>query len=87
MKILKPGRKQKGWAIECKCTGAGNDGGGCGALLLVEQKDLFLTESHARDETDTFVTFKCAACKVLTDLNRKDWPPSSVYDKLRVRNP
>jgi hypothetical protein len=85
MKILKPGRKQNGWSIEYKCTGAGNGGGGCGAILLVEQKDLFITESTCRDETDTFVTFKCAACKVLTDLNQKDWPPSNVYDKLTSR--
>jgi hypothetical protein len=68
MKVLKPGRAQKGWAKEYECTGKGNGNGGCGALLLVEQGDLFHTTQCARDETDYFVTFKCAACGVKTDI-------------------
>lgn len=74
MKILKPGRKQKGWAKEYKCTG--NDGGGCGATLLVEQADLFQTSRSCLHETDYFVTFACAACGVLTDI---DDAPVSAY--------
>ena len=68
MRILRPGTGQKGWSTEATCTGAGNGGGGCGARLLVEQHDLFLTYRNARDETDTFVTFECGACGVLNDL-------------------
>lgn len=68
MKILKPGRPQTGYSIECACSGAGNGSGGCGATLLVEAADLYLTQSHCRDETDDYVTFKCAACGVLTDI-------------------
>lgn len=68
MKVIKPGRAQKGWSKKCTCTGAGNQGGGCGATLLVEQADLFQTTSNARDETTYYVTFKCAACGVLTDI-------------------
>lgn len=68
MKILKRGRKQKGWSTKATCTGLGNGNGGCGAELLVERDDLFRTESHARDETTTYTTFKCKACGVLTDL-------------------
>lgn len=68
MKVLKPGRPQFGWAKEFTCTGAGNRGGGCGALLLVERADLFQTMHCARDETDYFATFRCGACGVLTDL-------------------
>jgi len=82
VKILEPGRAQQGWSVETSCTGDGNGGGGCGARLLVEQPDLYLTQSHARDETDTFVTFECAACGVETDL--KD-VPRNVMDTLRVR--
>jgi hypothetical protein len=41
MKILKKGRPQKGWATEAKCTWEGNGGGGCGALLLIEEEDLY----------------------------------------------
>lgn len=77
MKILKAGRKQKGWAKEFECTGHDNGGGGCGAKLLVEQDDLYET-SHSDGEggTNYCVTFMCSACNVETDINQKytgDW--------------
>lgn len=50
MKVLTKGRKQKGWSIETKCSGEGYEGGGNGALLLVEQADLFQTSSNCRQE-------------------------------------
>lgn len=81
MKVLRPGREQKGWSIETKCTGQGNGGGGCGAKLLVEQADVYLTHQHSMGETDTFATFTCAACGVETDL--KDMPPFKPPDKPR----
>ena len=69
MKVLKKGRKQKGWAKKCTCTGAGNGGGGCGAILLIEQDDVFMTESHHYDGSDEYYnTFKCVECDVLTDI-------------------
>lgn len=69
MKVLKPGRKQRGWSKECVCTGSGNGGGGCGATLLVEQPDLFQTGKHCYDgSSEYFVTFKCSACGVKTDI-------------------
>lgn len=81
MKVLKPGREQKGWAIEAECTGSGNGDGGCGATLLVEEGDLFVTRSRHRDEVERFTTFKCAACGVLTDLP-EGRVPSAVLAKL-----
>ena len=68
MKVIKKGRKQKGWAKEFICTGEGNKDGGCGAEILVEEDDLFHTTSHCRDETDYFITFKCCECGVFTDI-------------------
>lgn len=68
MKVLKKGRPQKGWSAKAECTGNGNEGGGCGAQLLVEQDDLYRTESHARDEVTNYFTFTCADCGVETDL-------------------
>lgn len=69
MEILKPGRAQKGWAIEIKCTGHGNGNGGCGALLLVEESDLYGTlSSHYDGSTDYYTTFSCMACGVETDI-------------------
>lgn len=74
MKVLKAGRDQSSWAKEFHCTGHGNKDGGCGALLLVERADLFLTFSSARDETETYVTFQCSQCHVLTDIPSNQYP-------------
>jgi hypothetical protein len=84
VKILRPGREQKGWAIKTKCTGAGNGNGGCGAELLVEQGDLYRTQSQARDETTYYTTFKCAACGVQTDLADSK-VPSNIRHALSLR--
>lgn len=86
MKVLEKGRPQKGWSIEAKCTGAGNEGGGCGAKLLVEQADVYRTESHARDETTAYCTFQCPECRVLTDLDDKK-VPSHVRQSMSYRGP
>lgn len=64
---MKKGREQKGWAKEFTCTGKGNGGGGCGAVLLVERDDLYQTSRSSLGETDYFVTFRCPECKVETD--------------------
>lgn len=70
MRVLKPGREQKGWATEIACSGEGNGGGGCNALLLVEQGDVFVTARSLRDEMDTFNTFRCPCCNVWTDISK-----------------
>lgn len=74
MKVVKKGRPQKGWAKKLKCTGGGNGDGGCGAELLVEEDDLFHTVSTALWETDYYITFRCTACGVLTDISERDAP-------------
>jgi hypothetical protein len=87
MKVIKPGRAQKKWAKEFKCTGTGNGSGGCGATLLVEEDDLFQTHVNSMDETDYFTTFKCCACGVFTDiptpdhLNTLELPTQVVWDR------
>ena len=69
MKVLKPGREQKGWSTEATCTGKGNGGGGCGATLLVEEEDIYQTAHHSYDgSSDYFNTFRCVSCGVETDL-------------------
>ena len=77
MKILKKGREQRGWSVEAECTGEGNGLGGCGALLLVEEADLYKTSSSVRDEVTIFITFKCSACGVETDLTCVPWQVTS----------
>ncbi|MGI4871231.1 MAG: hypothetical protein ACRYFX_08645 [Janthinobacterium lividum] len=75
MKIIQPGRSQQGWAKEYTCTGKGNKGGGCGAVLLVEYADLRRTVmSFCGRDTDYFPTFRCPSCGVLTDIPAEDVP-------------
>lgn len=72
MKVLKKGRPQKGWAREMRCTGKGNNGGGCGALLLVEFGDIYKTySSHYDGSSETYLTFRCPECLVQTDVDKK----------------
>lgn len=80
MKVIKPGRPQAGWSKEAECSGDGTGGGGCGAVLLVEEGDLFETQGSARDETTYYMTFKCPSCGVETDLRDV---PSSVWARVR----
>ena len=82
MKVIKKGREQKGWAEEFTCTGKGNDDGGCGAVLLVEEDDIFITHSSARDESIYYATFECPDCGVKTDPP-KDKIPSEVFRKAK----
>ncbi len=90
MKVIKKGRPQKGWAKQYECTGAGNKGGGCGAVLLVEESDLFHTYRSimGRDE-EWYVTFKCCECSVLTDIknapfNARELPSYTEWKKERL---
>lgn len=69
METVKKGRKQGGWAKKFKCTGGGNEGGGCGAVLLVSQTDLYETSRTSQgDATEYFLTFCCPECGVETDV-------------------
>lgn len=78
MKVLKKGSGQKGYAKKCVCTGKGNGGGGCGAVLLVEEGDFYQTSrSYYDGSTDYFTTFRCPQCGVETDVEGVPW------DKVR----
>jgi len=74
MKVIEKGRTQTGWAKHYFCTGNGNRNGGCNAKLLVEFGDLFKTYKN----DDTYITFKCCECGVLTDIPSND-PPNFGY--------
>jgi len=76
MKVIEKGRPQKGWAKEFSCTGVGNGKGGCEAKLLVEQDDVFRTDSYHYDGShETYNTFKCPDCGVLTDIKYVPFSP------------
>lgn len=76
MQVIKKGRPQKGWAKEFECTGKGNGGGGCKAVLLVEQADVFRTNSHHYDgSSESYATFRCSECGVWTDIPEPPFTP------------
>lgn len=87
MKVLKKGREQRGWSREVSCTGRGNGGGGCGARLLVEQNDVFLTHHHDYGGGhDVFNTFQCPECGVLTDIGHVPFTPRDMNEDERKRS-
>lgn len=86
MKVLKEG---PGWSIEKNCTGKGNGGGGCGALLAVEREDIFLTsDGDYTGCAEYFFTFKCPCCDVMTNLTNDEVPSivqRALYNERLMR--
>jgi hypothetical protein len=79
MKILEPGKNGKTtWSVQHRCTGWGNGGNGCEALLELEYNDLRYFPSTGGEVTwghrEHAVCFKCPCCGRLTDLGLNDWP-------------
>jgi hypothetical protein len=86
VKVLEKGRPQKGWAGTLKCTGSGNGGGGCGAKLLVEGTDLYITKSYDyTGDYDEFITFTCSECGCETDPPYSKVPPKHLVTGKRPR--
>ena len=79
MKVIKHGRPRNSWSGEYECTGQGSESGGCGALLLVEEDDLFETARFCSDP-DFFSTFRCPECGVWTNFPQDD-VPQEVWNK------
>jgi hypothetical protein len=76
MKVLREGRS---WILEHDCTGWGNGGKGCGALLGISREDLYYYKGVPGDSWGSrypAVMFKCPCCGQITDLGRNDWPRS-----------
>lgn len=75
MQILEPGQ---GWQVEVRCTGRGNGGCGCNALLGANRDDLRYWPGVGGDgygSSDPAVCMKCPVCFTVTDLASGDWPP------------
>ncbi len=72
MRVLEKG---PGWSMEVKCTGSGNGGCGCGARLLVERGDVYLTHSYDYGGGhDIYYTIMCPECGIETDLESSKVP-------------
>jgi hypothetical protein len=77
MKIKEKGTRQTHWEKEFECTGIGNDHmhKSCGALLIIEEEDLFITSfTNYGGDRETFITFQCIQCGSHTDVAREDVP-------------
>ena len=66
------------WAVQIMCTGKGNSDNGCGAVILVEESDLFNTTTVTTVQT----SFHCTECKANTDI---DNVPESIFNRLPSR--
>ncbi len=89
MKVLKR-ENTNTWGTVQICTGYGNGGNGCGALLLVREEDIFATflDDIRTPETKFFYTFKCPICGRLTDILEDEIPDKvkkSVMKRLGNR--
>lgn len=74
MKIVK---QPPNWqSRELTCTGAGNGGKGCKAVLLVDLEDLrhFSEREGYMRVYEEAVCFRCPCCGRLTDLPKDAWP-------------
>lgn len=80
MKVLEKGNE---WNLEKRCTGKGNGGGGCNALLGVGLDDIYLTHNYDYGGGhDIFYTFRCPCCGIETDLENNE-VPQIVKRRLR----
>jgi hypothetical protein len=85
MKVIKKGFSQIGWTKQLTCTGSGNSGGGCGAILEISEDDLIVLYGHARDETTTYVSFVCCECGVITDVFNNEVPSKIIPYEIALR--
>ena len=73
MKVLTPGDMRKTiWQQELPCTGRGHGGYGCGALLLVDELDVFTTGGGVDISgvgEDVFLTIQCPLCGAFNNIS------------------
>jgi hypothetical protein len=64
MKIIQEGEGKKH-----TCTGKGNGGHGCRAILAVTKEDIYYTvQAVPQESPDYFLTFQCPQCGIETDI-------------------
>lgn len=74
MKVIKEG---KGFITEVTCTGKGNGGVGCGAVLGINKEDVYVTSSSDyTGDTEYYYTITCPCCGVETDIDSRELPDS-----------
>ena len=76
MKVLKKGTQSPDFSVEVTCKGNRISNSGCGALLLVEQADIYLAEygSGMDDYTEVLYVFTCPECGKENALDKAKQP-------------
>lgn len=77
MKVLKPRKDRSVWTQENKCHN-------CEAVLLVEEKDLFVRQ-HVNEAKTLIVWFECCECRQWLQpsyFDRKEYPPGGLIRRL-----
>ena len=69
MEVVEKGKK---WIAKKRCDGSGY---GCGALLLVEEEDIYYDIYGSCDDSYTVYYFKCPECGLWNRINEYDLPP------------
>lgn len=78
MKVLEKGN---GWNMQVECTGKGHGSCGCGAKLLIEKDDVYLTNCYDFDgKMYTFYTIQCIQCGEETNID-ENLIPVGIYCK------
>lgn len=84
-KIIKKGRDHI-WIKELECTGKGITGTGCGAILEINESDLFKVYGGGYTENIPYAGIRCPACSCDTCLDdMKIEVPSSIFKKIPDR--
>lgn len=73
MKVIKEGES---WSIQQTCSGIGINGSGCGAILEIEEDDIYAIVKLIDAETPDFLysqhdycyTFRCPCCNIETEI-------------------
>jgi len=89
MEIVQTGKTMGGcWEAEIECSGAGNGGSGCEAILKVSETDLYQTYKSCMGRDETWcATFMCPCCGTETDIANTDgyrhseWPGGRLQIK------
>lgn len=82
--VLKKGIRKVIVIGDYECTGKGNQRNGCGALLRIRKKDIYITIAYGRDDEEYCITFKCPECKSETDIPDEDY--TGEWHKLPKKN-
>ncbi len=71
--VLKKGDRDVCLVGDYECTGKGNKGRGCGAILRIRTRDLYQTVCESYDDREYFITFVCPECATETDVKSEHY--------------